>query len=150
MKKLMCCVLLCISTSVAAFDQELNSVAEQNIKTFKMSQSEPGDIQCGVQKLPIHQLNNTIGIQVFTLTECGGGNHAEQYVMVLTKHTMWKTAIISLVGNDMGFTADFIRTNSSNIFTLYGSVLMENDAHCCPSGKTHHTYQWKNNKLYTK
>lgn len=151
MKNMICCLSLFVATSVVAFDQDINLLVDHNIELFNNTQANPTPQHCGVQKLPIHELDNDIIIEVFTLRGCSPGvNHAEQYLMVLTiQDGTWKVSSIAHIGSDTIFLADAIKS-AKNKFTLYGSVVMDNDAHCCPSGRTEVNYYWKNNTLYRK
>ncbi|MCK9369687.1 hypothetical protein M0R04_07245 [Candidatus Dojkabacteria bacterium] len=154
-------IILAISIFVIIFIETLftpaqaaataNQAISQHIDQMVIAAEAPVEgikgVDCDITKDPIIILPTGHIIDLVTLVGCGGGNHYETFLLLASKHPNgWVIDDTIQVGSDHTLAVDFVRI-SDKVVVLEGHELLEEDAHCCPSGARMDLYQVLNNKL---
>lgn len=132
MKKIIILWLFSFVATADVLSTSPDKLIDQQIYTMT-STVDPSYQQCDVTKYPTIQINADYVGKMVTLIGCGGGNHFEQY-FVIVKHDRngWKIKQVDLVGSDHEFVVESIKANPHG-YTLIGNKFGPEDGHCCPS-----------------
>lgn len=129
--KLFVLVLMLISANV--FADNVSSVASKEIHELATQINKTNDVPCDIIIGNTAAISPTQKAVHFTLSSCGGGNHYEEYVLLLIKSNGgWKPTIPTQVGGNLIFLVDRIDSSNGKI-AVYGKRWSSQDAHCCPS-----------------
>lgn len=150
--------MLLIFVSSFAFadtsDNLNNSVAEFKLMN-ELVQNEA--ILHEVDNIPCHVVQNvttTLSISAtryihwFALAGCGGGNHHEEYIMLVQQHgENWTNDHVLRIGGDYSFTVTHLVWKNSDSITVHGKTWGNEDSHCCPTKPMKKVVKVVSNKL---
>lgn len=111
-----------------------------------------GEVQCGIiEDVTLNlKISDTQWVHWFSLTGCNGGNHYEEYLMLLSERNgNWSNDDVIQIGGGYRFTLTAMQLHlPDNAILLQGLTWGEGDPHCCPSvNHTDTLHITKDNKL---
>lgn len=128
------------SLSQAAAKEDANATmqaAKAQIERHAKQESS-ADGECDVSGIKHATYDSRHEVFIYHMAACGGGNHAEQYIFVMTlKDGKWVGSSplhIGGINDSNNFTADSMKVRSKSII-LTGKAWKRDDSQCCPSLK---------------
>jgi hypothetical protein len=147
-------ILSVVAISAHSIESEINVkvlLAANNL-THLEALKHNGEVQCGIIEDVIMNLkvSDTQWVHWFSLTGCNGGNHYEEYIMLLSERKgNWSADDVIQIGGGYRFTLTNMQFQDlDSTIILQGLTWGEGDPHCCPTvNHTDTLHITKDNKL---
>jgi hypothetical protein len=142
MKSLLASLILSVVAIAAYGDNsqpEVKVLLAANNLTHLEALKYNGDVQCGIiEDVSLNlKVSDTHWVHWFSLTGCDGGNHYEEYIMLLSERNgNWSNDAVIQIGGGYRFTLTELQLHlPDNTILLQGLTWDNGDPHCCPSVK---------------